>query len=109
MLPMEIGKILMDKYVLKILAYTSNTSRSIPEISMGLQIPIASCYRKVKALEKLGLIKCVGTKLTPDGKRVRVYQSNLEDVKIELANNKLRIRLKISEKSEDVTIDVLNP
>ncbi len=44
--------LLSDPYVLKILAYTSNTSRSIPEISMGLQIPIASCYRKVKALEK---------------------------------------------------------
>ncbi|MCD6137279.1 MAG: helix-turn-helix transcriptional regulator [Deltaproteobacteria bacterium] len=105
--PVDIGKVLMDKYSLKILASTTITPKSVPDLSMTLRIPIASCYRKVKALEKLGLLECVGTILTNDGKRVRLYKSKASSISIEFAGEKLRIVIKFPEKVQKIETEVL--
>ncbi|MCD6137278.1 MAG: helix-turn-helix transcriptional regulator [Deltaproteobacteria bacterium] len=92
-----IMKALSDPYVLKILAYSYYSPKSIPEMSLKLDIPIASCYRKVKLLEKLGLIEKVGTKLTIEGKRVALYRSKLSQMAIEMRGSRVIIRLKVDE------------
>ncbi|MCD6503378.1 MAG: helix-turn-helix transcriptional regulator [Euryarchaeota archaeon] len=92
-----IMKALSDPYVLKILAYSYYSPRSIPEMSLELDIPIASCYRKVKLLESLGLMEKVGTKLTIEGKRVALYRSRLSHMAIEMRGSKVVVRLKIDE------------
>ncbi len=105
--PLDVGKILMDRHSLKILATTTIMPKSVPELSMSLKIPIASCYRKVKALEALGLLECVGTTLTPDGKRVRLYKSKAEGINIEFAGEKLKIIIKFGENIRKIETKIL--
>jgi len=90
-------KALSDPYAQKILTSSYYSPTSIPDMSIKLNINIKSCYRKVKLLEKLGLIEKVGTKLTIEGKRVALYRSKLSQMAIEMRGSRVIIRLKVDE------------
>jgi len=61
-----------------------------------LGIPIASCYRKIKELEKAELIKSVSKSLTNFGKWVENYKSQINSVMISFQKNKLSVRIDLA-------------
>jgi hypothetical protein len=75
--PMDISSLISEKNASKILMSTYKVPKTAQEISSAHDIPIAVCYRKMRQLEKLGLLRCMGSKLTREGKRVRLYQSQI--------------------------------
>lgn len=83
----------MDEYNMKILAATSHRAKSARELAFLFNIPMASCYRKIKELAAAGLLKMESTELSPDGKRYKVYKSQIDNVT--LVYDKGQIHMKI--------------
>jgi len=99
--------VVADTYCLKILASTLIRPKSAQEIAIKYNIPIAACYRKVKYLEKLGLLKCVDNEFNENGKWVKKYMSNVRNISLEFAQGKLVVKSKLSEKEESGVVDIL--
>ncbi len=91
----EASKIIADEYAAKILAATYTIPKSAIRLSHDLGIPIAACYRRIRMLERVNLIRCEERVLTQKGKRMSVYVSNLKTAFIFLENGKLRVRLEM--------------
>ena len=90
------SKLLTDEYVMKILAATFKEPKSAQELSLRFKIPIAVCYRKIHELEAVGLLECVDRVLTREGKRVRLYQSQVINAYMFFQKGKLRVKLELS-------------
>jgi len=102
--------VLMDEYNLKILAASAVKPVSVREIAYRFDIPLASAYRKIKELESMGLIKVDGTSLTPDGKRYKLYRSQVENFEVSYHKDKLRIKLHIKwQEPQIIERDILSP
>ena len=99
--PIEISNMISDKYVSRILMSTYKKPQSIQNLSASYGIPIAVCYRKVRQLEKLGFIGCIGSKLNKNGKRVKLYQSQIVNAFFFLEKGKFRARIQLSSGTVD--------
>ncbi len=101
----NISQLLADRYSLKILAATYHRPRSTQELSLILDIPIASSYRRVKELEKEGLLKVVGRPLTREGKRYKIYQSQVNNITLVFEKGKLRARRSLAWQEPEEVIE----
>lgn len=80
---------------MKILVATSRVPKSAQEISDSHGIPIAACYRRIRALEKVGLLECKERRLSQQGKRVSYYVSLLKNAYIFFESGKLRVKFQL--------------
>ncbi len=87
------SKLLSDIYSIKILSSTYNRPRSAQELSLKFDIPIASCYRRIHELEKAGLMCCTSRVLTNKGKRLRLYQSQVNGIYLYFQYDKVKVKL----------------
>ncbi len=88
----KIVKVLTDGYAIKILVATNKEGKSAIELSQELDVPIAACYRRLHALEEVGLIDSQ-EKITPKGKKMRYYRSKVKKANIRIEDNNLIIEL----------------
>lgn len=90
---------LADDYSLKILASTRNEGKTVRQLSRELDIPIATCYRRVEELEENDLLEVEEKKLTQDGKRATVLRTNVSFVEITFGfeNQSLNINIESAE------------
>ncbi|MEA3558339.1 MAG: helix-turn-helix domain-containing protein [Candidatus Thermoplasmatota archaeon] len=95
--PREVSKLLADEYSVKILTATFRNPRSAGYLSSEFDIPIAACYRRIRALERAELLKPVDREFTKFGKWVSVYRSNLRYVNIVLENGQMRMYMQLSD------------
>jgi len=79
----------------KILVATARVPRSAQEISASYGIPIAACYRRIRALERAGLLECREKRLSRQGKRVSYYVSLLKNAYIFFESGKLRVKFQL--------------
>ncbi len=73
---------LADDYSLKILAATREEGKTVRQLSRDLDIPIATCYRRVEDLVENNLLQIKEKKLTQEGKRATVVRTNVSFVEI---------------------------
>jgi hypothetical protein len=99
--PIMISNLISDKYVSKILMSTFKKPKSVQKISASYGIPIAVCYRKVRQLERLGFLTCIGDKLNGNGKRVKLYQSQIVNAHFFMEKGKFRARVQLSSGTVD--------
>ncbi|MFP4171190.1 MAG: ArsR family transcriptional regulator [Methanomassiliicoccales archaeon] len=92
---LETSRLLTEEYSAKILLATMGKPKSAAELSENLGIPIAACYRKIKLLDKAGLIYCAERRLTRAGKRVSVYKSNVRNAQIIFERGRIKARLEM--------------
>ena len=78
---------------MKILASTSHKARSARELAFMFDIPLASCYRKLRELAAAGLVKLESTELTADGKRYKVYKSQIDCVTLIYEKGKVHMKV----------------
>ena len=71
--------VLGEKYSLEVLRAT-HEPRSAREVSDHLDIPIATCYRRIEALVEAGLLEEVGRQLSDRGRRSSVYRRTVDEV-----------------------------
>ncbi len=93
MTPFIYSQLLTDEYAARILTAIMRVPRSAQELSASYGIPIAACYRRIKMLEKYGLIECRERKLSQQGKRINYYISSVKNAYIFFEGGKLTVRL----------------
>jgi len=82
-----------DPYSVRILRATLHRPLDAITLSNTLGIPIAVCYRRLRELERLGLIEAVGRKLTQKGKWITLYKAKLKNATVIMKEGKLYLHL----------------
>ncbi|NHN49555.1 helix-turn-helix transcriptional regulator [Halostella sp. JP-L12] len=72
-----------SKYSVEIL-HATRTPTSAQELSDELDVPIATCYRRIEELVDAGLLKCEGRQLSEEGRRTNVYRRTLDELTVDL-------------------------
>lgn len=107
---LETSSLLTEEYSIKVLVALMGLPKSVNELSEKLGIPIAACYRRIRSLEKAGLLYCVDRGLTQKGKRVCLYKARIRNGMILLEKNKVRVRLDMIDGSiENYDYDAMAP
>ena len=107
---LETSSLLTEEYSIKVLVALMGLPKSVNELSEKLGIPIAACYRRIRSLEKAGLLYCVDRGLTQKGKRVCLYKARIRNGMIILEKNKVRVRLDMIDGSiENLDYDAMAP
>jgi len=83
----------------KILNAVIGKSMIISDMLFITQIPQTSGYRKVNSLIEDGLLIADGYDTLADGKTVTKYKTLFENVQINIVQNKITIKIQVSEKS----------
>lgn len=94
--PIEITNLVTDKYVSKILLAVHKKPKCAQDISKKCAIPIAACYRRINALERLGFLRCTESRLNIRGKRVKFYLSQIQQMHLFLENGRFNMKIKLS-------------
>ncbi|HYK93786.1 MAG TPA: hypothetical protein VEY07_07080 [Thermoplasmata archaeon] len=84
-----------------ILLMLNESPRSAQEMLLTNHIPQSTLYRKLHDLQQLGLVGIQRTAITPDGKRVDLYRSLLEELRVDLAGGALRIQVRFRDLSAE--------
>ena len=71
-----------NKYSAEILEATDEP-RSAQELSDELDIPIATCYRRIDELTEHGLLELHDNILSDDRRRIKVYRRNVQEVRVD--------------------------
>lgn len=77
----ELVRTLGSKYSAEILGATAEP-RSAQELSEMLDVPIATCYRRIEDLTEVGLLRLEDSVLSEDHRRVDVYRRGVEEVTV---------------------------
>lgn len=97
---MEQERKVRDRYIEDILVCTSYEPMTAKKISAIYGIPIAICYKKIKLLERYGLVHCVKMPNSQDygGKGnggVKLYRASEDKVKIEHENGRSIVKINV--------------
>ena len=85
-----------NKYSAEILDATDEP-RSAQELSDELEIPIATCYRRIDELTEHNLLELHDNILSDDRRRIKVYRRNVDAVRIDFDEE---LTVNIEERSE---------
>ena len=94
--PFKASTFISDEYASKILAATYHTPKTARELSERYNIPIAACYRRIRELEKIGLLVCAGVKYDSRGKGTKLYQSQLNGAYVYLLGDRLKVHFRLA-------------
>ncbi len=95
----ELETIPFDQEDEKVLLSTMNQSMNIQQISAMLKIPLVTCYKKVRRMEDLGLLRRVRVKVVeqPKKKRIGYYRTNLKKVKLYVNQGRLSLGIEFKQ------------
>lgn len=96
MASVELLQTLGNKYSAEILDATEEP-RSAQELSDELEIPIATCYRRIDELTEHNLLKLHDNILSDDRRRIKVYRRNVDALQIEFEDG---LSVNIEERTE---------
>ncbi len=89
--------LLGDKYNLKILTATGSKDMSVMEMIHDLDIPIISCYRRIKELQRYGLIqRCEGSENGSDKR----FRSNLQSYRVRYTHGNIVTEVSYRDRDE---------
>lgn len=90
---------LADDYSIRILSATGEEGKTVRELSRELDVPIATCYRRVKELVSASLLRNEEKRLTKEGKRANVLRANVSSIEIsfKFEDQKLMIAIESNE------------
>ena len=82
----ELLQALGSKYSAEILDATDEP-RSAQELSEELDIPIATCYRRIDELTEHDLLELHDNVLSDERRRIKVYRRNVDAVRVQFENS----------------------
>lgn len=103
---LAVSNLLADKYILYILSATYYQPKTVQELCLNFDIPIATCYRKIRELMDLELLVCADRIITKDGKRMRRYKSQINSINIFYEKGKVKVNLDLAYKGREEIIEV---
>ena len=69
----------------------NDAPRSAQEIQAAHRIPQSTLYRKLHELSEIGLVGVQRSVISGDGKRIELYRSLLDELRVEMRGARLRI------------------
>jgi predicted transcriptional regulator len=94
--PEDVLHALGKKYSSDILKATES-ERSAQELSELLDVPIATCYRRINELDDADLLSLSDRPLSDEHRRISVYRRNVDEVRIDFTNG---LSVSVEERSE---------
>ncbi|MBS3761091.1 MAG: helix-turn-helix domain-containing protein [Haloarculaceae archaeon] len=82
MASVDLLQTLGNKYSAEILEATDEP-RSAQELSDELEIPIATCYRRIDELTEHDLLELHDNILSDDRRRIKVYRRNVQEIRVD--------------------------
>ena len=92
----DIFRLMLDEYSSRIISLTSEEPLNAVDLSNALGIPIAACYRRIRALKEAGVLKEEGRVVSVGGKLVATYRSSVESAELMLQDGRLRVLINAS-------------
>jgi len=92
----EVVKVLSDEYSRKIILSIVATSLPIEEISRLQNIPISTCYRRIREMQHFGVIRADRTIIRDDGKKFVCYKSAIKNATILIDSGELKVDVVIN-------------
>ena len=74
-----------SKYSAEILC-AAGTPKSAQALSEDIEIPIATCYRRIEELVDAGLLECEGRQLSEEGRRTNIYRRTLDEIEVDFSS-----------------------
>ncbi len=104
--PFSLFRMMLDEYSVQILELTSPKPMNALELSDALGIPIAACYRRIRALKEAGILKEEGKVQSVGGKMVSLYRSSVEKAEVVLEDGRLKVLIDVNgeETSEEMLL-----
>jgi DNA-binding Lrp family transcriptional regulator len=81
----EMLRVLGNEYNPQILSF-AHEPRSAQELSDELDVPIATCYRRIEELTDANLLEHHDRVLSDERRRVNVYRRNIEEVVVNFSD-----------------------
>ena len=76
-----------NKYSAEILC-AAGTPKSAQTLSEDIEIPIATCYRRIEELVEAGLLTREGRQLSEEGRRTNIYRRTLDEIEIDFSSDR---------------------
>ena len=92
----EMVNALSDEYSRRIVLAIMSKNQSIEELSKGLNIPISTCYRKVRNMLRFGIVRPVRTVIDENGKKFVSYATSFKNASVRFESGEILV---------DVTFD----
>ena len=92
----ELLRTLGNKYSAEILDATDEPI-SAQDLSDELEIPIATCYRRIDELTEHDLLELHDNILSDDRRRIKVYRRNVDEVRVDFDEG---LAIHVEERSE---------
>ncbi|MFB6101868.1 MAG: winged helix-turn-helix domain-containing protein [Haloplanus sp.] len=86
----EMLRVLGNEYNPQILSF-AHEPRSAQELSDELDVPIATCYRRIEELTDANLLEHHDRVLSDERRRVNVYRRNIEEVVVEFSEGDVSV------------------
>lgn len=87
----EVVKALSDEYSRKIVLSIMSKTQRIEEISKGQDIPISTCYRRIRHLMRFGIVRPFKTVIDENGKKFIFYGTSFSNVSIRLESGEIMV------------------
>jgi predicted ArsR family transcriptional regulator len=91
----ELIEVLGNKYNTDILSATTEP-KSAQDLSEELDVPIATCYRRIEELTDTDLLSLHDRPLSDEHRRIKVYRRNVDQIEINFENG---VSINVSERS----------
>ncbi len=95
-------ELLGNKYSRGIMSLTSNTECSALQLCRELGIPLTTVYRKIKLLEKNGLIKHVKTIINLSGNEEKYYRCAIDEIRVSFNKGMLSVNLRLQDQQDKI-------
>jgi len=86
----EMLRVLGNEYNPQILSF-AHEPRSAQELSDELDVPIATCYRRIEELQEAELLEHHDRVLSDERRRVNVYRRNIEEVIVRFSEGEVAV------------------
>ena len=86
----------LDGYAFRILVATHERECTAFDLSRSLGIPIVATYRRLRALEDLGIIAATRVAVSSAGHPIRLFRSHLRSAQIRFEDGRLEARIELA-------------
>jgi len=100
--PLQASELLGDHDVVTILAMTQESPMGVKELMQALKISMASCYRKLQILRKVGLLQVRERWNKSTGRKDKVYVSQVRGLQFVFDGSRLKLRLQPRPGAENI-------
>src|SRR3972149_6837203 len=95
-------ELLGNKYIDEILSLTSQKDCCAIELSLELDIPLATVYRKLKLLEEKGMIEVSKTIINLSGNEEKYYRCLIDEATVNFHDGKISVDIKKLEPTKKI-------